>query len=169
MRESKCAHMQYASICVQCVHKQVSMFCFFFLCEHAQTETCRHIHSQAATKSNFSFPLISLFQLMPFCSLQLPPLLILLPPLSPYFLHKSLGAPSLCTFLSPLILLFLAVFLPSVLPASPQVSDLLSDSSLPPSVSPSISPRSLSVSLSHPPTHSLTAYRVVAFSHLRRL
>lgn len=117
----ECTHMHLCSVCTcaqaSILHEQ----------EFAGTFTHKLL------PKTFYFPLISLSQLIPFFfissffssfSPQFSPLLISLPPLSAYFLHKSFCAPFLCQFLPPHPL-FLAVFLPSVLPALPHVSDLL--------------------------------------------
>lgn len=124
-------------------------------------KVCRYIQSQAAT-ALFSISL--LFYVIPQSFL----------PYQLYFhfyplvfsLSPSVHSP--CAHPFPFSFLMLAVFLPSILP---QVADVLTDffTSLSfnlhlPSLFLTLPP-----SLSHPPTHSLTACSVAAFSHLRRV
>lgn len=120
-------HTLYTSICFQWVHTHKPV---------PNTNTCRHIHSQAVTQNRFFFSLpfslskihailFSLHTFFPHI-----PLLILLPSFSLYFPCKSFCAPFLYMF-SHLFFCFLTAFPPSALAALPQVSHLLPDSLLP--------------------------------------
>lgn len=129
----------------------------FYILAHAPAET--HGLTSCYIRQLFFFLLHSLSHSVFCLSFMLPPLLILLPPLSPYSPHKSLCAPFLCTFPHLFLCSLLSPFLPSF---PPYPERLIYSPTL--FYLPQFHPPSPRFSLSHPPTHSLTAYRVVALS-----